>query len=120
MAGIVTVSGSPGLFSRTEAVVDHLARRARVRGHEIRPIVLRDLPAEALLHADPRDPQIADAVEAVVRADAVIVGTPIFRAAYSGLLKSFLDLLPRNARAVCPESAERQPYWKAPLTSLST
>lgn len=97
MAVIVTVSGSPGLVSRTEAVVDHLARRGRVRGHEVRPIAVRELPAEALLHGDASDPQIRDAVEAINGADAVIVGTPIFRAAYSGLLKTFLDLLPRNA-----------------------
>lgn len=105
MAVIVTLSGSPSRVSRTEAVVDHLARRARVRGHEVRHVAVRDLPAEPLLHADVNDPEIAAAVQAVAEADALIVGTPVFRAAYAGILKAFLDLLPRNAfrgKAVLP------------------
>ena len=44
-----------------------------------------------------QDPAIAEAVLAVERADLVVVGTPIYKAAYSGLLKVFLDLLPPDA-----------------------
>jgi FMN reductase len=41
----------------------------------------------------------------VARADVVLVATPIYKAAYSGLLKTFLDLLPADAlrdKAVLP------------------
>ena len=58
---------------------------------------IRDLPAEPLLHARTDDPAIAAAVEALASAKGVIVATPVYKAAYSGLLKTFLDLLPQFA-----------------------
>jgi FMN reductase len=57
----------------------------------------RTLPAEALLGADYRHPAIARAAALFARADGVVIGTPVYKAAYSGLLKSLLDLLPQKA-----------------------
>ncbi|MFW0788924.1 CE1759 family FMN reductase [Gordonia sp. CPCC 205333] len=37
--------------------------------------------------------QVQDALDAVYRADALIVATPVFNASYSGLFKSFFDLV---------------------------
>ena len=37
------------------------------------------------------------AVDAVAAAEAIVLVTPIYKAAYSGLLKLFLDLLPQFA-----------------------
>lgn len=100
MATIVTISSSPSATSRTDAVLSHVTRRLVGRGragHTVTPIVLRDLPADALLRGDATDPQIAAAVALVEGADAVVVTTPVYKAAYSGLLKVFLDLLPQFA-----------------------
>ncbi|YAL82758.1 GNAT family N-acetyltransferase [Dermacoccaceae bacterium W4C1] len=99
MSVIVTISGSPTVPSRTDAVVDHLARRGQVRGHQVHDVALRDLPADALVRGQVDHPAVAEAIAWVKRADAVIIGTPIFQAAYSGLLKIFLDVLPRGAFA---------------------
>lgn len=38
-------------------------------------------------------PRLAEAIEAVTTADAVIAVSPVFSASYSGLFKSFLDVL---------------------------
>lgn len=97
MAVIATISSSPSVTSRTEAVLTDLARRAQRAGHVVAPIVLRDLPAESLLRADADDEAIARASCTLQQADAVIVSTPVYKAAYSGLLKAFLDLLPQTA-----------------------
>lgn len=97
MALIATISSSPSTTSRTEGVLDDLGRRVQRAGHLVSPIVLRDLPAEPLLRADPDDEAIARASCTLQRADAVIVSTPVYKAAYSGLLKAFLDLLPQTA-----------------------
>lgn len=97
MAVIATISSSPSTTSRTEAVLGDLARRVQRAGHVVSPIVLRDLPAGPLLRADADDYEIAAASEALQQADAVIVSTPVYKAAYSGLLKAFLDLLPQTA-----------------------
>jgi FMN reductase len=53
----------------------------------------------ALLRADLSDPDIAQAVAQVAQADAIVVGTPVYKAAYSGVLKAFLDLLPQDGLA---------------------
>lgn len=94
---IVSISGSPSQRSRSAWLL-HLAhdRLAESEGGG-RFIAVRDLPAGALLAADTDAPLVRDAIEAVHGADLVIVATPIYKAAYSGLLKAFLDLLPQDA-----------------------
>ncbi|MEV0406902.1 NADPH-dependent FMN reductase [Actinoallomurus sp. NPDC050550] len=52
---------------------------------------------EALLGANFSHPAIVAATELFERADGVVIGTPVYKAAYSGLLKSLLDLLPQFA-----------------------
>ncbi|MEV3859995.1 NADPH-dependent FMN reductase [Streptomyces sp. NPDC050095] len=99
MALLVTVTGSasaPGT-SRTAHLVHDLGRGLASQGHDIRHLDVRSLPAEALLSADTTHPEVAAAVGLVARADALIVASPVYKAAYSGVLKTFLDLLPQYA-----------------------
>ncbi|MFE2543880.1 NADPH-dependent FMN reductase [Actinacidiphila glaucinigra] len=99
MAVILSVSGSPSATSRTARLLRHLDDRLRLQGHEVVPLDVRTLPAEALLGADVRHPAIVAAAALFQRADGVVIGTPVYKAAYSGLLKSLLDLLPQFALA---------------------
>ncbi|MFM6851616.1 MAG: NADPH-dependent FMN reductase [Terrabacter sp.] len=97
MATIVTLSSSPSATSRTDAVLGHVERRLRARGHDVERVTVRDLPADALLRADASHPRIAAVVASIGAADGVVVTTPVYKAAYTGLLKSLLDLLPQYA-----------------------
>ncbi|MEV6881346.1 NADPH-dependent FMN reductase [Streptomyces sp. NPDC051135] len=99
MAIILSVSGSPSATSRTARLLRHLDDRLTAQGHEVIPLDVRTLPADALLGADFRHPEIIQAAALVERADGVVVGTPVYKVAYSGLLKSLLDLLPQYALA---------------------
>ncbi|KOT93353.1 MULTISPECIES: NADPH-dependent FMN reductase [Streptomyces] len=99
MAAVLSVSGSPSPTSRTARLLRHLDDRLRLHGHEVTPLDVRTLPAQALLGADFRHPAITDAAALFERADGVVIGTPVYKAAYSGLLKSLLDLLPQYALA---------------------
>ncbi|HVV20287.1 MAG TPA: NADPH-dependent FMN reductase [Pseudonocardiaceae bacterium] len=99
MSSILVLSGSPSSTSRTAALAEHLADRLRRHGHTVRTVRVRDLPATALLTGDPADRAIADVVEAVAAADGVVVASPVYKAAYSGVLKALLDLLPQFALA---------------------
>ncbi|MGD6749526.1 NADPH-dependent FMN reductase [Streptomyces sp. BH105] len=107
MSVLVTLTGSassPG-SSRTARLVAQLGREFTDDGHEVRHLDVRSLPAEALVSADAADPEVVRAVELVARADALIVASPVYKAAYSGVLKAFLDLLPQYAlrgKAVLP------------------
>jgi len=93
---LLTISGSPSLNSRSARLLDHAGARLRKLGHETERLAVRELPAEALLHARFEHPQIVEASAQVSRAAAVVIATPVYKAAYSGLLKSFLDLLPQD------------------------
>ncbi|MCF3960144.1 NADPH-dependent FMN reductase [Streptomyces fuscigenes] len=99
MATVLSLSGSPSASSRTAGLLRHLGARVAEQGHHVVPLDVRTLPAEPLLHGDTAAPDILRAVELVQSADGVVVGTPVYKAAYSGLLKSLLDLLPQTALA---------------------
>ncbi|WP_354640860.1 NADPH-dependent FMN reductase [Kitasatospora camelliae] len=105
MAVVLSVSGSPSATSRTTRLLRHVDARLAGRGHRVVPLQVRDLPAEALLSADTAHPEIARVIELFAEADGVVIGTPVYKAAYSGLLKTLLDLLPQYAlrgKAVLP------------------
>ena len=97
MATVLSVSGSPSATSRTARLLRHLDARLTAQGHTVVPLDVRTLPAEALLGADFGHPAIVRATELFAQADGVVIGTPVYKAAYSGLLKSLLDLLPQYA-----------------------
>ncbi|MEV6617094.1 NADPH-dependent FMN reductase [Streptomyces sp. NPDC051051] len=97
MATVLALSGSPSPTSRTTCLIERTATDLRAHGHHTRTLALRELPAAPLLAADTKDPAIARAVRLVAEADALVIGTPLYKAAYSGLLKTFLDLLPQHA-----------------------
>lgn len=105
MATLLAVTASPSPTSRTAAVAEHVAAQLRGHGHAVDTVHLRTLPAAALLAADRRDPEIAAVNAALAAADGIIVATPIYKAAYSGLLKVWLDQLAQDAltgKAVLP------------------
>lgn len=99
MATILTVSASPSPTSKSAATRRIVDDRLAGLGHRVRPLDARDLPPEALLGADTGHPAIAGALDLFARADGVVVVTPVYKAAYSGLLKTLLDLLPQTGLA---------------------
>ena len=92
---IVTLSGSPSSPSRSQALADLTGARLRQAGFEVVAINVRDLPAAALLQAQTTDPELQAALALIARADGVVLVTPVYKASYTGVLKSFLDLLPQ-------------------------
>ncbi|GAA2455986.1 NADPH-dependent FMN reductase [Streptomyces macrosporus] len=99
MATVLSVSGSPSATSRTARLLRRLDARLTAQGHDVIPLDVRTVPAAALLGADVEHPAIVEVGELFARAEGVVVGTPVYKAAYSGLLKSLLDLLPQYALA---------------------
>lgn len=99
MARILALAGSPSATSRTEAVVEHVAARLCGYGHRVAVQAIRVLPPGALVSADAAHPDICAVADTLAGADGVVVASPVYKAAYSGLLKTFLDLLPQYALA---------------------
>lgn len=94
---VLAISGSPSLRSRSAWLAQFAQTRLEGLAAACVTLHARNLPAQALLGADFEHPAIVDAIAAVERADLLLISTPIYKAAYSGLLKSLLDLLPQDA-----------------------
>jgi FMN reductase len=95
---VLLIAGSPSEQSRSTALLDSVSHRLALRsGFMVERLNIRELPAQALLLAEWGHPAIAAAIAQVARARAIVVATPVYKAAYSGLLKVLLDLLPQTA-----------------------
>jgi FMN reductase len=97
MTSTLIVTGSPSASSRTARLAGLIGERLSKLDIESSLLDVRSLPAEDLLHARADSPALAAAIERVATAKGVVVATPIYKAAYSGLLKAFLDVLPQFA-----------------------
>lgn len=93
---ILLVSGSPTIPSRSARLLQAYGKQLNQLGHETATLAVRDLPAHALVLADRADADIASALALIAHSDAIVFATPVYKAAYSGLLKIFLDLLPQD------------------------
>jgi FMN reductase len=96
---VLLIAGSPSECSRSAALLDAVAQRLQFHGVQVERLHIRDLSAQALILADFGHPSISHALGRVATAAVVVVATPVYKAAYSGVLKVFLDLLPQTALA---------------------
>ncbi|WNI23798.1 FMN reductase [Streptomyces sp. ITFR-16] len=103
---IVAVAAGLSSPSSTRLLADRLAAATRERleaeqdrAVEVRVIELRDLAADIASHLVTGFPSAAldEALGAVTGADGLIAVTPVFTASYSGLFKSFFDLVENTA-----------------------
>ncbi|MGW5160634.1 FMN reductase [Nonomuraea wenchangensis] len=100
---LVVVTAGLTQPSSTRLLADRLAEAAvrRLAGHEpdVRVIELRELAgdvANAFVTGFP-SARLRDALDAVTEADGLVAVTPIFSGSYSGLFKSFFDVLDNTA-----------------------
>lgn len=102
---LVVVSAGLSQPSSTRLLADQLsaaavaAARSRGIALDVRVVELRDLAhdiANNMLTGFP-PAALKDALDAVAGADALIAVTPIFSGSYSGLFKSFFDVLDKDA-----------------------
>ncbi|ADP69616.1 NADPH-dependent FMN reductase [Rhodomicrobium vannielii ATCC 17100] len=95
MLRIVGVTGSVSSPSRTRAVVEAtLARIGDAPDVERTLIDVAELlPWLAIRCRDEASPPILHALDAIEGADLLIVGTPVYKGSYTGMLKHLFDLL---------------------------
>ncbi|MEU5411172.1 FMN reductase [Streptomyces clavifer] len=103
---IVAVSAGLSSPSSTRLLADRLAEAARERlavdqdrRVEVRVVELRDLAVDIANHLVTGFPPagLKEAIDAVTAADGLIAVSPVFTASYSGLFKSFFDLVDNTA-----------------------
>lgn len=90
------LSGSPSAQSGTDKVLRYAGGILQGDGVEVGFHSVRDFDAEVLVNANFKDARIGELVADIEAADGVIVGSPVYKASYTGVLKAVLDLLPEN------------------------
>jgi len=107
---VAVVHAGLGQPSSTRLLADRLAdatvRELEALGHEVtvEMVELRDhghAIVDAMLTGFPTG-DLARDIETITRADAVIAVTPLFTTTYSGLFKSFVDILDKDALTGMP------------------
>ncbi|TDQ37145.1 NADPH-dependent FMN reductase [Aureibacillus halotolerans] len=105
MASITLIYGGNTRNSRVHGLVDRATQFFQTKGITLHTIYVHELPAEDLLTANFANPAFAEAHKKVDQSDGVIVVTPVYKSSYSGILKTYLDLLPQKGlegKAVLP------------------
>ena len=101
MTSLVVVSAGLSNPSSTRLLADRLtaATAEALEDVEVTPVELRDLAHQLTDHllTGFAAPELAAAQRAVAEADGVVVVTPVFSASYSGLFKTFFDVLEPGA-----------------------
>ncbi|MGP0587110.1 NADPH-dependent FMN reductase [Paenibacillus timonensis] len=96
---VTVINGNPTLGSRLGAVIALTGELLRGEGFEVSHLNVGELPPEDLIHTKFESEAIVKANALVAGADAVIVASPVYQASYTGVLKTFLDLVPQKGLA---------------------
>ena len=110
---VLLIAGSPTERSRSAALLAYVGAQLKQLGVPVEGLSVRDVSPQALLFADFAHPSVAKAIHQVAQAQVVVVATPVYKAAYSGVLKVFLDLLPQTAlkgKTVLPLATGGSPH----------
>ena len=99
---IVFVAGSPSATSRSSYVAGIVAAHAKGAGFTARSFSVHDFDAAELLLGRVEAPALKAFIDAVRGAAAIVLLTPVYKATYSGALKSLVDVIPPDALPLHP------------------
>ncbi|MGE9550553.1 NADPH-dependent FMN reductase [Erwinia amylovora] len=94
---VITLAGSPRYPSRSTALLSLCQKALEQRGVEVIPWNLHNFHPEDLLYARFDSPALLALKEDLASADGLVIATPVYKASFSGALKTILDLLPERA-----------------------
>lgn len=94
---VITLAGSPRFPSRSSALLEYARKQLRKLDIEVYHWHLQNFAPEDLLYARFDSPALQTLTEQLATADGVIIATPVYKASFSGGLKTLLDLLPERA-----------------------
>ncbi|MCD0504873.1 NADPH-dependent FMN reductase [Bordetella petrii] len=94
---ILLLAGSPAPHSRSSALLHYASQRLASRGLPSSQLGLRDLPAVDLVEGHYGGAAASSLRQRVADAQALLIATPVYKASFSGGLKTILDLLDEKA-----------------------
>ncbi len=94
---VVTLAGSPRYPSRSSALLEYARERLIALDVEVCHWHLHNFVPEDLLYGRFDSPALQTLLEQLTEADGLIIATPVYKASFSGALKTLLDLFPERA-----------------------
>ena len=94
---VITLAGSPRYPSRSSALLEYARETLSAADIEVCHWHLQNFAPEDLLYARFDNPALHALNEQLAGADGLIIATPVYKASFSGALKTLLDLLPERA-----------------------
>ena len=92
----IIINGGYSVKSRLTGVQQELEKLLIQHKVTFEKVIVHQLPAQDLITANFASPTIIENINKVEHADIVILLTPVFKGAYSGIIKTFIDLLPQK------------------------
>lgn len=96
MTKAILINGGNSVTSRLTGVQQSIESLLEQQGISHETIQVHQLPAEDLITANYASEAIAEEIVKVGEADIVFFLTPIYKGSYTGILKTFIDLLPQK------------------------
>lgn len=119
MSNLLGIVGSNSSSSKTKIAIQTALQAAAETYNEVETEVLHlaEYDVEA---ADGRklaeySGDTAQALERIISSDAFIIGTPVYRGSYSGLLKNLFDIVPRGKW-----QSNHAPFENRPIGLIAT
>lgn len=97
MGKVTIIAGGHKIDSRLTGILQFATDFLEEKQVELEVIQVHQLPSTALITADFMNEEIAEARQKVEDSKGVIILSPVFQASYSGIIKTFLDLLPQKS-----------------------
>ncbi|KYD00184.1 NADPH-dependent FMN reductase [Heyndrickxia sporothermodurans] len=96
MSKVVILCGSPSDKSRTDLVLKHVQFLLEKEGISVSYASVVDFSPLDLVNSRYDSPDINHLAQTIINADGVIIGSPVYKASYTGVLKTLIDLLPER------------------------
>ncbi|PAE33369.1 NADPH-dependent FMN reductase [Bacillus sp. 7884-1] len=93
----VIINGGNTRNSRLTAIQQRVEGFFKNEAIAFQSIYVHELPAEDLITANFKSEAIKQVNQQVEESQIVVILTPIYKASYTGILKTYLDLLPQKA-----------------------
>jgi FMN reductase len=77
-------------------MIQYVERQLSAQGIAVERVTVAELPPEDLILTRFGSPAIVAANRLVAEADAVLFASPVYKASYTGVLKTFIDLIPEK------------------------
>ncbi|MGE7765683.1 NADPH-dependent FMN reductase [Peribacillus sp. NPDC096540] len=97
MSEIVILSGSPANPSRTDISLKHVRSLVEQEGFTTAYYSITDFSADDLFQGRYNSEDIIKLSKKIQEARGIIIGSPVYKASYTGVLKALIDLLPEGA-----------------------